>query len=212
MESHESCEDRDACYLDFVERRKEWVLTRAQKIKAEMIRDGWSDSGPTEAEATYQAIKKGDSQTSDKSVWNAAWLASLTCELDKVESKKKRGKVIMTELLEETSNQAPQMTIAPGPGVNPGEVGHWGSLAQVARLIEAAREECANVLKVELSKISDEMGLPPGIGSAPGELKRMLDDGRAAVKEVARLIDVIECASNALRDSILVSGNDSETK
>ncbi len=35
----------------------------------------------------------------------------------------------------------------------------------------------------ELKRISEEMALPPGIGPAEGELRRLLDEGRKAIKE-----------------------------
>ena len=43
------------------------------------------------------------------------------------------------------------------------------------------REEM-NALRNDLARISNEMGLPPGIGPAPGELRRMLDNGKVAIK------------------------------
>lgn len=69
---------RDVTYRVFVERRKEFLWTRTQQIKEEMIYGGWSDSGPTEAEAMYQAIKENESQMSEKAVWDAAWAAFVT--------------------------------------------------------------------------------------------------------------------------------------
>lgn len=39
----------------------------------------------------------------------------------------------------------------------------------------------------ELKRISEEMGLPPGIGPAEGELRRLLDEGREAVEERNKL-------------------------
>lgn len=45
----------------------------------------------------------------------------------------------------------------------------------------SAHEEI-NALRSDLARISDEMGLPPFIGPAPGELRRMLDNGKVAIK------------------------------
>lgn len=80
MNTSEAPNEQAACdesYLVFFERRKEWTLNRTQQIKEEMIYGGWSDSGTTEAEALYQAIKESGSQMSDKAIWDAAWLAAL---------------------------------------------------------------------------------------------------------------------------------------
>ncbi|HET6496410.1 MAG TPA: hypothetical protein VFH61_13715 [Thermoleophilia bacterium] len=62
------------------------------------------------------------------------------------------------------------------------------------RLIKAARAETVGdalmqigQLWADLARISDEMGLPPTIGPAPGELRRILADGKQARAEVERL-------------------------
>lgn len=39
----------------------------------------------------------------------------------------------------------------------------------------------------ELESISAEIGLPPTMGPAPGELKRVIDDGRAAIATLRAL-------------------------
>ena len=38
--------------------------------------------------------------------------------------------------------------------------------------------------KRALASISEEMGLPPSMGPRPGELKRLLEDGRAAMERI----------------------------
>ena len=38
--------------------------------------------------------------------------------------------------------------------------------------------------KRALASISEEMGLPPSMGPAPGQLKRLLEDGKAAMERI----------------------------
>jgi len=60
-------------------------------------------------------------------------------------------------------------------------------------------------LRAELARISEEIGLPPTIGPAPGELKRMLDQGRDALADASRyrrLAALVE--DGTLEGSILI--------
>jgi len=47
---------------------------------------------------------------------------------------------------------------------------------------DCARHE-RDHLRAALASISEEMGLPPSMGPAKGELKRLLDQGKAAVEK-----------------------------
>jgi len=57
------------------------------------------------------------------------------------------------------------------------------------RAEEAEAEALA--LRADLARISEEMGLPPTIGPAPGTLKRLLDDGKAAAAEALALREAL---------------------
>jgi hypothetical protein len=62
-----------------------------------------------------------------------------------------------------------------------------------------------SALRADLARISEEMGLPPTIGPAPGELRRLLHDGRAAGEALAPLRAENEKARELLLEGLTVS-------
>ena len=60
-------------------------------------------------------------------------------------------------------------------------------VVDTARVRAEKMEQRIRELEAALATVSEEMGLPPTIGPAKGELKRILDAGSAAIKRIREL-------------------------
>ena len=70
-----------------------------------------------------------------------------------------------------------------------------------AELTAAAKDTRIAALEADLARISEEMGLPPTIGPAPGALRRLLDDGKHAVARLEEAEAAIKAAVLAEREA-----------